>query len=444
MVSLVGLIGLAVDANAETGRYFAETHAKEAHEQGTVKAGGQTWSCKGNYCETMDMNPQGMAISSCAALAAKVGPLKYFGRKDKISSLDVAGLKTCNGDARRVSVPEPAKGGSEAEPLDEADAHVPESLRERDPPKGSNPQGQPPFEADVSTKATSFDLAIVDIRLTAKAAMFHKVEDTRVAAMVAVKSRHGLAPSFIVATTGDSTTPDRLIKSAVMRLGAGQSVDVLLELYINPAHTEDGVFRVFAWLGTEDTPLVYADANRANNIREIKFNVQPRPRTLDYRPPPRTIGTGSTGSDDDEGDGCDEDQVGQTCRVHPEDCSGRGKDWTIEGTYACVSGELRCDVQAQEDYCTSCGGVCGACANTTCCPGPDCSRQSLCAPGATCVDNRSIREQPFCQDLNVDFVARRTGTRVCTHIPSFCWTPDEVGMTHIICREAEGWEEKGQ
>ncbi len=429
---------LVLEAHAATRSYAAETVSKKAREEGLIKVGGRTWNCKGNYCEMTDLSPQSMDVSSCAALAGRVGPIGYFGLKDKTRYLNRRQLNDCNGASRFIEAPDASDGATEAEPLDEFNERIPVPIRSRSPQAGGGQNDPPPLDAQISTKATSYDLAVVDVMLTDKAAMFPHVEGARVHARVTVQNTYGLAPSFLVSTTGDSSTSDRLIKSAETRLGAGRNVVLPLELYINPAHVEDGVFHALVWLGTPETPLVYADADRDNNIREIKFPIKARPRQPDRRPPPRTTGTGSRGSSDGEGDGCVEERIGQTCRVRPDECSGRGKDWTVEGTYRCVGGEMRCEARAQEDYCTSCGGVCGACANSSC------SATNLCAPGATCVDNPAMASRPFCQDLNVDYVARRIGRPVCTRIVGFCWTPNETGRPHIICREAEGWDSEDE
>lgn len=429
------------DAEAAARRYAAETISKEARAEGIVEAGGMTWNCKGNYCATTDLAPQGMDIPSCTALAGEVGPLSYYGLRDKSRFLGRKELDRCNGALRSVTSPEPAEGGAGREPADELARRIPRLF---DPKAGGmdrKPGKTPSLDSKISTKATTTDLFLSTLGLTDTSLSARRIEDTRVGVLVRVRNLGGVAPEFIIATTGDAATPDRLIRSAPGRVPPGAFVDIPLELYINPAHVEDGIFRALVWLGTVETPLVYADANRDNNLKEISFEVEPRPRARNWSPPPRTIGRRSDDTDDGGG-GCDADQIGEACEVRPDECSGSRAGWTAPGTLRCVGGELRCEARAQTDYCTSCGGVCGACANTTCCPGPGCPTASLCAPGATCIDNRSIRERPFCQDLNIDYVARRTGSRVCTHIPNFCWTPEEVGLTHIICREAEGWEKE--
>jgi len=238
-----------------------------------------------------------------------------------------------------------------------------------------------------------------------------------------VRNRHGMAVPVIVVTTSDRPV---LAKSTARQIPAGTVIDVHLEMYINPQHVQDGTFKAYVWLGTSSESYVYRDANRANNVHEIVWSVAPRPRS--DRPsltPPLVRGSGSGAA---SGSSCDAASIDTPCQVQPTECSGRDADWRVTGTYQCIRGELQCVARAAEDFCVTCGGACGACANMSC------SATNQCAPGSICIDDPALA-RPTCRSLNDDYVARTTGRRVCTHIPGFCWTPAEVGLPEIICRE---------
>lgn len=173
----------------------------------------------------------------------------------------------------------------------------------------------PPLDEGITKEAVSYDLAVVNVRLPGGSADRPKYEDSRTWALVTVQNLVGVTPCFLIATTGDSTTPDRLIKSELMRLGRGESREMPLQLYTNPAHVEGGVFSAFVWLGTLDTPLVYADTNRDNNIREIHFPVEPNSVSVHLRPESRpgsrvpidhTGGTGRSEKDGEDDFSCEE------------------------------------------------------------------------------------------------------------------------------------------
>lgn len=176
----------------------------------------------------------------------------------------------------------------------------------------------PSLDERIGERATSFDLAVVGVRLSDVAEARPKFESRQIGAIVTVQNLAGLTPCFLVATTGDSTTSDRLNKTGLMRLGRGQSAEIPLPLYTNPAHVNDGVFRASVWLGTSTSPLVYADTNRGNNVREIHFGVEPLPVTAKLRPSARpggripldhTAGSERPGEDEEAGSSniaCDE------------------------------------------------------------------------------------------------------------------------------------------
>ncbi len=88
--------------------------------------------------------------------------------------------------------------------------------------------GDPPLDGKIGKRAASHDLALVDVRLSDAVAASPKYENSHLWARATVKNLAGIAPCFHVATTGDSSTPDGLFKSDLMRLGAGQSTEVRL------------------------------------------------------------------------------------------------------------------------------------------------------------------------------------------------------------------------
>ena len=123
--------------------------------------------------------------------------------------------------------------------------------------------------------------------------------------------------------------------------------------------------------------------------------------------PPRI---GSSGSCEGEGD---------ACTVRPVECSGRETGFTVPGRKVCERGRAVCRAEAFRDYCSACGGVCGACVTQSC------STKVPCAPGSVCGVERlptgSVRR---CRSLTVP--ESTTGRVPCTPRAGMCWLPSEV------------------
>jgi hypothetical protein len=246
------------------------------------------------------------------------------------------------------------------------------------------------------------------------------MEGERVPVLVTVHSQGGLTGAVVISTTGDTTLRRVLNRSTLRTVPPGATIQVPLDLYINPQQIRGGTFRAYVWLGTPSEPLVYRDVNRDNNYLEVSMPARTRQRHPVF----------GSGVRIDSSESCDESRVGTSCQVQPAMCSGRGPDWTVSGTLQCVRGVLECVARPGIDYCDHCGGDCGGCVTESC------SETSQCAPGSLCIDSPAIYPRPTCRDLNDDYVSRQTGIPVCTAVPDFCWTPDEAGMPEIICRES--------
>ena len=401
--------------------YIATTKTKRANRQGAVKAGSLTWKCQGNQCRIRGPWPI-PSVSACRALAKQVGFIQRYGHAGRY--LSKAELNKCNeGSMVESPIRQRAVSRDDFEPV--ASPPPTGADRVRALPIAKPPGGEGGTPQDVTRgklQTIPFDLAIEEVSKPVESRHVKLRVGDKVSVRVSVRNRHGMAAPVIVATTSDRPV---LAKSKAGQIPPGARIEVPIEMYINPRHVQDGTFKAYVWLGTSRDPLVYRDANRANNIHEVVWSVAPRPRSDRPRfPPPIVGGRSASGSD------CDAASVDTPCQVQPTECTGRGADWQVTGTYQCVRGELRCVARAREDYCNNCGVNCGACTPMSC------STTNPCAPGSICIDNPALTARPTCRSLNDDYVASRTGRRVCTHIPNFCWTPDEVGQPEIICREA--------
>jgi hypothetical protein len=96
------------------------------------------------------------------------------------------------------------------------------------------------------------------------------------------------------------------------------------------------------------------------------------------------------------------------CRVHPPACESRGRDWLVDGRLKCLRpGVPECVAVDGEDYCSTCGGICGGC------DGNSCSEGAPCGPASYCL---SVYPDPYqCWEA-------------CPIRNGFCWLPSEVGQ----------------
>ena len=93
--------------------------------------------------------------------------------------------------------------------------------------------------------------------------------------------------------------------------------------------------------------------------------------------------------------------------------------YSERGRKVCERGRAVCRAEAFRDYCSACGGVCGACVTQSC------STKVPCAPGSVCGVERlptgSVRR---CRSLTVP--ESTTGRVPCTPRAGMCWLPSEV------------------
>ncbi len=141
-----------------------------------------------------------------------------------------------------------------------------------------------------------------------------------------------------------------------------------------------------------------------------------------------SVGGGVIGSSGGSGSAPTCAGAGTACMTQPAECFGRGPDWRVAGTIECRGSTPVCVATNGSDYCTSCGGDCGACA------GQSCSATAPCAPGAICaIEPRLGGSVQRCRSLLVPETS--TGNRPCTPISGFCWLPSEAGRPELICSE---------
>ncbi|MDH3274879.1 MAG: hypothetical protein OEM99_10115 [Gammaproteobacteria bacterium] len=98
--TLIAALGFVNSVNAQTQyKYVATTQAKAAAEQGPVKAGSQTWKCRGNECYTSGPSAT-LGVGDCKALAQKVGPLASYGHSGRW--LSGKELDACNAGSQKT------------------------------------------------------------------------------------------------------------------------------------------------------------------------------------------------------------------------------------------------------------------------------------------------------------------------------------------------------
>lgn len=413
-------------SSPEPGQFNYEAVLKDPLPRGRkIVVGGIAWDCtSGKACSTAGPWPI-PGVRACASLSRQVGEIVRYGHPGR--SLSKAQLAQCS-QARglRATQPRPsiAPVGPTSQDLARSPAVTGGGLQP-DSRQITLPRALPQDSFKQRLRTLPIDLGIERVTQMPQPGGGPILKGDRVPMQITVRNHGGPAAPAVITTTGDTRVRQILNKSAPLTIAPGAAVVVPLEMYVNPQHVRGGVFRAYVWLGTSREPLVYRDNNRDNNLMEVAFQVQERPRQQAWQPP-RTAGRSGGGSSGS----CDDSRIGTACQVQPEQCTGRGADWTVAGTYQCVRGEPECVARAGIDYCDVCGPNCGGCTTSSC------SVENLCAPGSLCIDNPAIYPRPTCRNLNDDYVARTYGRRVCTHIPGFCWTPGEVGMAEIICVES--------
>jgi hypothetical protein len=110
---------------------------------------------------------------------------------------------------------------------------------------------------------------------------------------------------------------------------------------------------------------------------------------------------------------------GTACTTRPAACAGREADFEVSGRTVCEGGRPVCRAELGRDYCTACGGVCGACVTESC------SLSIPCAPGSTCgIERSGTGTQLRCRSLTV--AESSTGRVPCVPRNDICWLPSEV------------------
>jgi hypothetical protein len=116
---------------------------------------------------------------------------------------------------------------------------------------------------------------------------------------------------------------------------------------------------------------------------------------------------------------------GNPCKTHPQECSGRGPEWLIQGKFVCQGGKPVCQAKPYTDYCIYGDGAgCGDAWGSSCNP-----NASTCVPGTICRLLDPINNPGYygCAAIGVG----------CTPVQGLCWTKDEVGKPQLGCVEGQ-------
>lgn len=196
------------------------------------------------------------------------------------------------------------------------------------------------------------------------------------------------------ATSAWSTTQSSMLEDTYTARAIGSLTDATNDPY--RTFTSAGLNCLFTQLGDGVPVLTARDAcSTGNTVRIVRLR---RGTTGIVSPPPVVVSPT-----------CDD--VGAPCETTPSECHGRS-GFLVSGITKCVNGKSVCEVKNGEDYCTSCGGVCGGCV------GNSCSVSAPCANGLSC---RSFGGAAQCY---ADCSSRING---------WCWKPDERGFEYAGC-----------